>query len=255
MKKILLLLIVAFYPLYALVTIAPVESGDKPGFSGKVGLSLSTKKGNSEVESYKGDARVTYDNDASYVTWFQLSGEYGKANKQKNVENYYAHWRFIHNITDRYHVWEAALQTQEDKFRLIKHRRLAVLGYRQHIFPSLSGFKFFFGIGAMYENIKYLENSDPTKQNKTENNGRLNSYASVSYKPKKDLKISLISYYQPLFDDFDDFVTVNKLGMKVKLYKALSLLFSLNYNYDSRPPIGIKSKYDFSQNTSFVYSF
>ncbi len=255
MKKLLLLTTLLLHSLYGVVTITPVELGEDPGLSAKVGLSLATKKGNSDVESYKAAGRVTYDNNVSYVTWFQVAGEYGEANKEKNVQNLYAHLRYIHNITDRYHVWEAALQTQEDEFRLINRRRLVALGYRQRFFPASPELKAYVGIGAMYEYIDYLESDDTALQNPSEHNGRISAYASLSYAFKKDTTLGFISYMQPKFDDFGDFVTLNELELRFNIVKELFLLFSLKYTYDAKPPLGIASKYDFSQNTSFVYKF
>ena len=255
MKKLLLLAVVTLQALYGVVTITPVELGEDPGVSTKLGLSLSTKKGNSDVESYKAACRVTYDDNTSYVTWIQIAGEYGKANGERNVKNTYLHWRYIHNITDRYHVWETALQTQENEFRQIKHRRLVALGYRHRFFHDWQKLKAFVGIGALYEYIGYLSSSDPTLRNPSEHNARLSTYASVHYEFKEDMNTGFISYMQPKFDDFDDFVTVNEFELRLKIVDELFLLFSLRYNYDSKPPLGVESKYDFSQDTAFVYEF
>lgn len=238
-------------PLEALITIAPVELGEDPGYSANVGVSLSTKRGNSDVDSYKMATRVQYDNNESYVTWLQLSGEYGKASGVKNVQKLYAHLRYIHNITDKYHVYEVALQTEEDEFRLIQHRRLVALGYRQRFFHDNQKLKAFIGIGTIFENIHYIS----ANENPDENNIRINSYASITYAFKEDMKTSFISYYQPKFDDISDFVTVNTLELKLKIIDALYLNFSVHYDYDSHPAVGVASRYDFSQDTSFIYQF
>ena len=238
-------------PLYALITITPVELGEEPGYSGKVGVSLSTKRGNSDIDVYKAATRLMYDNNVSYVTWLQIAGEYGKASGVKNVQKLYVHLRYIHNITDRYHVCEAALQTEEDAFRLIEHRRLAAVGYRHRFFQNDKKLKAFVGLGAIFENIRYTS----SQENPDENNLRASTYASVSYKFKEDMSISLISYYQPKFDQFSDFVTVNSLQLKLKIIDELYLNFTLHYNYDSRPALGVVSRYDFSQDTAFIYEF
>ena len=235
--------------LFAVVTITPVELGEKPGWSSKVGISLSTKRGNSDVDAYKLSAQTNYDNNISYVTWLQLWGEYGQANGEKNVQKSFAHWRYIHNINDKYHVYETALQSEEDEFRLIQSRRLVALGYRQHLFPK-EQLKTFVGIGMMYEYIKFTSKVDPT-----ERNVRASCYLSMSYEFEKDKKVSFISYLQPKINDMRDFVTVNKLGLKIKIEGELFLSFSLSYNYDAQPAKEVESKYDFSQDTAFIYEF
>ena len=60
---------------------------------------------------------------------------------------------------------------------------------------------------------------------------------------------------QPKLDEIEDFVTVNELNLKIRIVKKLFLNFALRYNYDSRPAIGVASKYDFSQDTAFIYEF
>ena len=238
-------------PLYALITITPVELGEDPGYSGKVGVSLSTKRGNSDTDAYKFASRLMYDNNESYVTWLQIAGEYGKASGVKNVQKLYAHLRYIHNITDKYHVYELAAQTEEDEFRLIQHRRLVAGGYRQRFFQDDKKFKVFVGLGVIFENIRYIS----PQENPDENNLRASTYASLSYEFKEDMSTSFISYYQPKLDEFSDFVTVNSLQLKLKIIDELYLNFTLHYNYDSKPAIGVASKYDFSQDTAFIYEF
>ena len=246
-----LVLLVCAIPLHALITITPVELGDKPGYSGKVGVSLSTKRGNSDTDAYKAATRMTYDNNISYVTWLQIAGEYGKASGVKNVQNLYAHLRYIHNITDKYHVYEVAVQTEEDEFRLIQHRRLVAAGYRQHLFQDEKRLKVFGGIGVIAENIRYIDSDI----NPDENNIRVSSYISLSYTFKEDMSAALISYYQPKVDEFSDFVTVNSLQLKLKIIDRLYLNFTVDYNYDAKPAVGVASRYDFSQDTAFIYEF
>ncbi len=237
--------------LYAIITITPVELGEDPGYSGKMGASLSTKRGNSDVDAYKLAARFMYDNNVSYLTWLQIAGEYGKASGVKNVQKLYAHLRYIHNITDRYHVYEAALQTEEDEFRLIRYRRLVAAGYRQRFFQKSEKLKAFLGVGAIFEKIHY---TDP-QSNSDENNVRASTYVSVSYLFAEDMSTSFISYYQPKFDDVSDFVTVNTYELQLKIVDRLFLNFALHYNYDSKPAVGVVSRYDFSQDTAFIYEF
>ncbi len=249
LRSFFLILLLCTVSLHALITITPVELGEKPGYSGKVGVSLSTKRGNSDTDAYKLASRVMYDNNATYLTWLQIAGEYGEANGVKNVQKLYAHLRYIHNITDRYNVYELAAQTEEDEFRLIRSRRLVAAGYRHRFFQRDKNLKAFVGIGAIYEYIHY------THDNPNEENARASMYASLTYTFKKDMSTSVISYYQPKFNDTADFVTVNTFELKLKIIDRLFLNFTLHYNYDSRPAFGVASKYDFSQDTAFIYEF
>jgi putative salt-induced outer membrane protein YdiY len=235
--------------LFALISIVPVEVGEKPGFSGKVGASLSTKRGNSDTDSYKAALRLTYDNNVSYVAWSELSGEYGEANNVKNVQKIYLHFRYIHNLQDKFNVIETFAQSQEDEFKLIDKRRLIGGGYRKRFFKNLIPLKFYIGVGGMYEYISYTSSTDPT-----ENNVRANIYAAFTYPYEKRFDFSITSYYQPRIDCFSDFVTANKLELKIYIFDKMYLNFKISYDYDARPAIGVK-KEDFSQDTAFVYEF
>ena len=233
----------------ALISIKPVEVGSEGGWSLKTALSLSTKRGNSEVDNYSAAARITYDNNVSYVTWMQASGAYGKASGRKNVANAYMHWRYIHNVVDGNNAFEGALQTEEDEFRLIRSRRLGALGYRRR-FHNGGAFKAFVGIGGIYEYIDFSSSLDPT-----EHNVRLNVYLSLNYRLNEDRSIHFISYNQPKMDDIHDLVSSSSFELKIRIVHALFLNFSLNYNYDSHPAHEVAKRYDFSQDTAFVYKF
>ena len=243
----LVLFLLLHSSLFALISIVPVEQGEKVGWSGKVGASLSTKRGNSDTDSYKGALRLSYDNNTSFITWAEINGEYGEANNVKNVQKIYAHLRFIHNLSDKYHVGEIFIQSQEDEFKQIQRRRLIGAGYRQRLLKEYFPLKFFVGIGAFYEYIGY------TTDDPSEDNARLNGYIAFTY-PKEHFDFSFTSYYQPKFDDLSDFVTANKLELKIHLIDRLYLSFRVSFDYDSQPPSGVE-KYDFYQDTAFVYEF
>lgn len=244
----LFLLVLLGTPLFALISIVPIEMGEDVGLSGEAGASLSTKRGNSETDSYKASARVVYDSNTTYITWFQISGEYGKASGVKNVQKIYSHLRYIHNLSSLYHVGELFVQSQEDKFKLIQKRRLVGGGYRGHLLRDYFPMKFFVGIGALYENIHY------TSVDPSENNARINSYIAFTYPFKDDIRLSFTSYYQPKFDDISDFVTANKFELRFKIIEHLFLNFRISYDYDSQPAADVV-KYDFYQDTAFIYKF
>ncbi len=235
--------------LFALISIVPVEMGEKPGISGQAGASFSTKRGNSDTDSYKAAGRITYDNNESFVTWAQISGEYGEANGVKNVQKVYGHFRFIRNLPDPYRVGELFLQTQEDEFKSIQRRRLLGAGYRVRLLREWFPLKFFFGLGALYEYIGYTTDVDPS-----ENNVRMNTYLALTYPFSDEVRASLTSYYQPKLDDFEDFVTANKFEFRFHIVESLFLNFRISYDYDSQPAVGVK-KYDFYQDTAFLYEF
>ncbi len=237
--------------LLAVVSIKPVEIGDNAGFSGGVELGLDTKRGNTHKDAYKASANLNYDNNSSYVTWLRISGEYGEANEVEDTNKMYAHLRYIHKISEDTLRYEIFLQAQEDKFKALNYRGVGGLGLRAKIFNTPIGGKGYFGLGAMYEEISYIEpllDSD-------ESNVRINSYLAYSLKFSKNSSLAYTLYYQPMVDKFEDYVLTNDLELILEIYQKLYLKFSLSYDIDSRPPNGIEDKYDLSQSTTFLYEF
>jgi putative salt-induced outer membrane protein YdiY len=249
--SLVVLLLVLSSQLFALVSIKPVDVGEKAGFSGGVELGLDTKRGNTEKDTYKASAKITYDNNVSYVAWAQVSGEYAESSGVEDTNKKYAHLRFIHKLSKDVFRYEIFGQVQEDKFKALKQRRLGGAGIRAKIFNTPIGGEGYFGLGAMYEDIRYTDPSiDPN-----EYNTRLNTYLAYSLKFMDSSSLAYTLYYQPLFEEMSDYVMTNDLELKLQIYKKLFLKFGLSYDLDSRPPNGVAEKYDLSQSTTFVYEF
>ncbi len=234
---------------HAVVSIAPVEIGKKPGITGGIEASFETTRGNTEKDEYKGGARVQYDSNASFVTWAEFSVNYAEASGVKNTNKTYVHLRYIHTFDSQKNInWELFVQSQTNEFTKIEERFLSGGGFRFHLLDQMIG-NVYLGTGALYENISYTTNID-----NHEDNIRANLYLSYSKELTKDAQISYIGYYQPKIDAFDDYIISNEIDLQVHVYLKLFLSLKLSYNIDSKPAIGVK-KEDFSQTTSLVYKF
>ncbi len=249
MKKLLLLLLMVTQSLFALVSIVPVEIGSRDGLYGAFSTSLETKRGNTEKDNYKSALKATYDSNSSYVTWAELSGEYGEVSGVENTNKIYFHLRHIHAITEENLRFELFFQAQEDKFKLIKQRRLAGTGLRLKLFEVFEKGSGYIGLGGFYETVKYTTPNDPK-----EDNIRLNSYFAYTIKLGDDSDLSYSLFYQPRYDKLNDYVTSHKLNTQFHIYKALYLSFTLSWDIDSHPAIGIKDA-DFYQETAFIVKF
>ncbi len=250
MKLIIFALLIA-QNLLALVSISPVEIGNKAGLSFKIEAGFETKRGNTDKDNYQASARVIYDEAKEYVVWAELSGEYGESNAVADTNKAFGHLRFIHSLSDNDNLrYEMFSQLESDEFRLINSRLLGGIGLRYRLLNSEERGKGFFGLSIFHENIEYIESS----LNPKEENQRLNVYLSYSIKLDKSAAFSYVLYYQPKVDDFSDYIVTNDLELKVKLYKTLDLKLSVTYSIDSMPPIGVQ-KSDFTQRTTLVLSF
>jgi len=234
--------------LFGLVSITPVEIGENAGFHTKIGLSLQTQRGNTDKDDYRGEAKFLYDNNISYVTFIEFSGEYGKTNSIEDTNNIYIHYRYIHTLMSEVLRGEFFLQTQEDKFKEIEYRRLAGLGLRIKMDKFIHYGTGYIGIGAFFEDKKYLNESESQKYIV------LNNYIAYSIAFSENTTLAYRLDYQPVIDDFANYVVVQKLSFVTKINEKLDLTISMVYDVASIPAEGV-DKNNFSQITGFVYSF
>lgn len=237
--------------LFGLVTIAPVDIGSKPGLSGNVSGSLSSKSGNTQKDEYSMGLRAQYDQGNDYVAWGALTYDYGKSNGTKNEDKLYAHLRYIHAIDDP-KTWtsEFFVQTERDKFKDINERSLIGAGLRWRFLNSEEWGKAYAGLGAMLERIDYTH----PQINPNENNSRLNSYLAWTQTFANSTKLSFLGYIQPKFSDTSDYVTLETLELIVPIYGKLNLTLTAKYGYDSCPAVNVK-KADSAYVTSLLWSF
>lgn len=246
--KILILLIICIMSAQAVITIAPVDIGAQPGFTGGVKGSFATKRGNTDSDEYSAGVRIQYDNNSSYVAWSDITFSYAKASGVTNTNQTYVHVRYIHKLHEKNLNWEAFVQSQTDKFTKIQKRLLAGAGLRYYLGMNKYG-SIYIGFGGFGEHIDYTTSIDPS-----EDNLRLNTYIAYKNRFTQNVRFSYIGYYQPITDKFSDYILSNSAELKVTIYEKLSINFEVIYNQDTKPATGVQ-KYDFIQKTSFVYDF
>ena len=243
-----LLLFLLICNAYAIITIAPVDIGAKPGISGMLKGSFETKRGNTDVDNYSAGLRVQYDNNSSYVMWSDFTFSYGMSSSVRNTNKTYAHVRYVHKLYEESFDWETYAQSETNEFTKVKHRFLGGGGLRFQNKKQSWG-KLHVGVGAFYEDIAYTTSVDPTEKNL-----RMNTYLAWTKYFTKESSISYVFYYQPKADEFSDYITSHGVEMTIYVYKQLYIDFVFYYDYDSVPAVGVKSE-DITQKTSFIYKF
>jgi len=243
-----LLLILFLSTAEAIITIAPVDIGQKPGTSGMVKGSFETKRGNTDVDNYSAGLRVQYDNNKSYVLWSDFTFSYGMSSGVTNTNKTYAHIRYIHKLYKKSVDWEVFVQSETNEFTKVKHRYLGGGGLRFQNETKSWG-QVHIGIGSFYEDIEYTTSVDLR-----ERNIRINSYMAYTKNFTQESSLSYVFYYQPKIDEPSDYITSHGLELTVYIYKELYISLVFYYDYDSKPAIGVK-KEDITQKTSFIYKF
>ncbi len=233
---------------YAIVTVAPVEIGNNPGFSGKFSASLQTKRGNTEKDEYSAGLRIQYDSNTTYLFWGDITGSYGEVSGDTNTNKFYTHLRYLHKLNDDTFIAEAYIQSEGNEFTKVKHRRLAGGGVRYKFSDSTFG-KFYLGFGTFYESIEYTTDFDPN-----ESTFRINNYISYTKEFNNKSKIAYVGYYQPSIEDFEDAVISNGLEIKVNVIEKIYITLQIYYDIDTTPAVGVKEA-DFTQKTLFIWEF
>lgn len=246
--KLLFLFLLCIAPVFAIITIAPVDVGKKEGFSGILKGSFETKRGNSDVDNYSAGLRARYDT-KEYALWSDFIFSYGKASGELNTNKTYAHIRYIHTIEDIKPLnYELFIQSETNDFTKVKNKFLLGGGLRYHYDMQEYG-NIYLGLGGFGEDIRYLTPIDPS-----ETNFRINSYASYTKELGKRSKLSYVLYYQPNVKEFNDYILSNGLELTILIYEQLYIDFVFYYDVDSKPAVGVEDT-DISQKTSFIFKF
>ncbi|WP_456323806.1 DUF481 domain-containing protein [Hydrogenimonas sp.] len=235
----------------AFVDVTPIEIGEHPGISGSFSLSSSLKRGNVDRNDYAADANIRYDTNRTDAIWAIGSFDYGSSHGDEIENSSMGHLRWLHRI-DVPLYGELFIQAEQDKFKEISNRSLAGGGVRYRFFNTQKHGKGYIGIGLFFEKIRYRDTAiDPN-----ENNIRLNGYLFYTKTFQTNALLNLYAYYQPKADDMQDYLIVSACELSLPIYGSLSLLFSLQGNYDSRPPeSGDIKHYDITQKTALKWKF
>lgn len=237
--------------LSALVSIAPVDIGSKPGVSGNISGSLSSKSGNTQKDEYSLGMRLQYDQGSDYLTWGVFTYDYGKSNGTKNEDKIYAHVRYIHQLNQNGDwTWELFLQSEQDKFKDINERSLGGAGVRWRFMNSEDWGRGYAGMGGFAEKIDYSH----SERNPNEQNSRLNSYLAFTKNFRVGSKVSYIGYFQPKFNETSDYVSLQSAELILPIVGQLHLSLSAKYLYDSRPAVGVEKR-DAAYMTSLLWQF
>jgi hypothetical protein len=238
-------------PLMAFIDVTPIEVGEHPGTSGSLSLSTTLKRGNVDRNDYTFDANIRYDTNRTDAFWLIGSFEYASSEGDEIENSALGHLRWLHRLETPLYA-EAFLQTEQNKFKDISNRSLAGGGLRWRLFDTPKMGRGYLGVGLFDEMIRYRDTTiDPD-----EKNGRFNTYLFYTTKFTAGARLNLYAYYQPKIDDFGDYLIVSAGEISLPVYGALHLLFSLQGDYDSRPPksSGVK-KYDVTQITALQWKF
>lgn len=225
-----LLILCFLIPSLSLAQVVNIESdrgGDKQGLHGNTEAGVSLQRGNVQVFQYQIALRGDY---ISGIHHSLLIGStsYGEEEGNPFQNESYAHLRWTA-------MWfgnvgtEVFTQVQQDEFKLLTLRQLTGGGLRFTFFQDHLAL----GVGGMSD----VEKIEGVEGHKIDARGT--SYVRLGNEWDKRIKGQIIGYYQPLFNDPEDYRLTATGSLDFKVTKSLSVVNEMNYTYDTQPPEGV----------------
>jgi hypothetical protein len=211
------------------------RSALKDGWNNRIGVNVSYVDGNTEYLELGVSGRSDLLVDDWY-TFVVASYDRRLSNDEVIVNKGFAHLRGVFHITPFYGV-EAFVQKQFNDFLRLQDRNLAGGGGRfrpLYLAPdSATGrtLVLFVGIGAMYE----YERTDGLGGG-VSNLVRSTNYLSFHFAFDDRVGSSMTGYYQPAFEQFDDFRILVDASLSFRISDVVSWSTTVEYRYDSQPP-------------------
>ncbi len=239
-------------PAFAIVNIEDIRIAPAvEGFSGKLSLGLSGKRGNSDTDDIELGSRLQWQQ-AHSRQFIVLSYDYSQAQEQRSTNKSFFHARHVQQFHPQ-RAWEAFVQVESNEFARLSFRGLIGGGMRWTLNPSNEQYSLHLGTGAFVVRETFEDDANYTDL-KDDDFSRANIY--IAYKHKINQQLSLVStgYYQPRLDDSQDYRALEQTSLHVKMSDQLSLSVSLDLSHDNRPPDGVE-KTDISYKTALNYRF
>jgi hypothetical protein len=170
-----------------------------------------------------------------------------KGSGQTLSDNLFYHLRYNYKI-NKWLRWEVFTQLQQNSVTGIDLRLLAGTGPRFKL-KGTKQFSLYTATAAMFEYEK--ETTTPAIYHR---NIRSSSYITATYKPNSNAEFTGTVFYQPLYNNFNDYRILNELSAKFKIIKHLSFTAAWYYLYDNMPAASTP-KLNYSISNGIEYDF
>ena len=192
------------------------------------------------------------DKKGGYNNKFFLNGNYNliRSEDQDFNNNWFIHIRYNKELTEIFRI-EAFVQSQENQLLSISSRNLAGTGIRLKVLEAMKkrSLHTYIGLAYMYEREK-SENFNVDFKNH-----RMSSYLAATLDFGEDKpKIINTLYYQPLFEDFDNFRLSEEFSAEFPFSETFSFSVIFNYFLNNQTPAG-DAEYTSSLVFGFNYNF
>lgn len=211
---------------------------DTLGWSGALDASFSVVNNKEILLNANFRPRVQYKTKNHYYL-FLTDWYYSKGASQVFANSGMMHFRYAYRLHKKESTkkspwkWESYAQIQYNE--LLDQRIRAILGSGIRLkMLDKSGYRIFVGTSTFYE-YEEIQSSQIINRDI-----RWSNYLSWYFNPKSKFSFSAVTYFQPLWKDFNDFRFMGQYSVMFQVLKRLDLRFETNSYYDSNPPDNIR---------------
>lgn len=207
-------------------------AADSVYWYGSLRLGANVSKVVDQIFRFNTTGHVQYKKGRSR-TLMLLDGNFLRAGKKDFNETAFAHLRFNLQIKEPIE-WEAFVQTQYNKLLLIELRSLIGSGLRFRLLKDQSQKNVaYLGLAYLFEYNQFLEGFGDSDLH------RLSTYVSFSLHPWEGVKLVNTTYYQPAFNDFNNYRLATEWRLDTPLGKKLTFFTDLTFKADYSLPTGV----------------
>ena len=248
--RFIILVSIIFLPFFLSAQIVNIETqrlqSDTTGWLGTLGSNFLFEKNAVEILNINLNAHVEYKTKKSLYL-FLANYNLLKGSGQTLSDNLFYHLRYNYKI-NKWLRWEVFTQLQQNSVTGIDLRFLAGTGPRFKL-SGTKTFAFYAATAAMFEYEK--ETTTPPIYHR---DIRSSSYVTTTFKPTDNAEFVGTVFYQPLYNNFNDYRILNELSAKFKIIKHLSFTAAWYYLYDNKPAASTP-KLNYSISNGIEYDF
>jgi putative salt-induced outer membrane protein YdiY len=230
------------------VNIEKMRKKDEDGSKGSIGFGFFFIDNGKKISTFKNNIEFQYDHGPNTVIVLNELNLM-RVDKDNLVNAGFQHLRYNYTIKDSsFFTIEAFFQHQYNTIKLLKKRLLGGFGPRFRLVNTQKS-RLYIGTLAMYE-YELLSDSSKTERKIA----RLGSYLSFTWDILDNLRFTNITYYQPAFNNPNNFRISAESSLQMKITNSLSFKVGLQANYDSKPPENIQKLF-YNWENELTFSF
>ena len=194
----------------------------------------SGSAGNQDLSFFDGGTRVTRIEPEAVELELNLRGRSGSDDGERVAESYQASLRADAFPEARWSPFVFA-SAERDRFKALDLRTNAG-GGAKYTFLRAEDTEVSLSLAVLHSRDDFRLADAPT-----ETDGRLSLRFKGAHELREGVRVENVSFYQPVWDVFDDYIAQSENILAVQVFSALAVTASYVYQRDSTPPPDIES--------------